>query len=666
MIAAILLFVGCNSSSDPTDREPDVDPTTPTDDTSTTTPNETGDTGAETPPLAPVCDAGSEAWVRRTMPLMWGRRPHGAAEIRYWAVAAETHGREAVVRAMARDPEYHAWWKEWFTDALEVARTGDKLHDKCFAEPKLPAHDGTLTAHLRGFAPDEARFPSNFNMADVILDGLAADDVSTMYQAHLFARMKKPVQGANVSAEELEYNRRIDFGAGFYRSYLSRDQTCLPCHNTEYSLTDHPDPALDRTWQLPGFVDRAVMTVPYGLPLDEAYSVFRTADVTRDRGGITPWGMDAACGRFARPDEIPDEDFLGQSTGTFIETLDATGSVWDLEAMFRDGRDATSGVGMTVGADQSVDGREAFTFLVATTIADQVWQVASGERLTVAHDFPRNEAQRDRLQSLVEPFLASDFSLVELLVTVATDPWLNAGVPASCEADPYGLPPVFDPWVIDDDDVAKRGNGPGDLAHRLHARALFRSAHTNLGWRPVEFWHEAFQTTEAETLQRATGVFLRDSAPGHSGTDFQGLLAWEATYGLCEAPGGRPAEARPDVIDQILERADAEGLLVVDVANAVSDRLLNEPVDPEARPLVEALLGRDFLERAIASDDFEAGVRRLCGALLLTPQAQLVIDPSPAGPTPRLTLGQGEDCVKVAGLMSDAGAPMTCDGVKLQ
>jgi hypothetical protein len=143
-------------------------------------------------------------------------------------------------------------------------------------------------------------------------------------------------------------------------------------------------------------------------------------------------------------------------------------------------------------------------------------------------------------------------------------------------------------------------------------------------------------------------------------------LAWEATYGLCEAPGGRPAEARPDVIDQILERADAEGLLVVDVANAVSDRLLNEPVDPEARPLVEALLGRDFLERAIASDDFEAGVRRLCGALLLTPQAQLVIDPSPAGPTPRLTLGQGEDCVKVAGLMSDAGAPMTCDGVKLQ
>ena len=97
-------------------------------------------------------------------------------------------------------------------------------------------------------------------------------------------------------------------------------------------MTDHASPWLDRTWQLPGYVDRAVMQAPNGLPLDEAYSIFRTADVTRMRGGVTPWGMDPACGRFVGPDQIPAENYLGQSTSTFIETFDATASVWDLEA----------------------------------------------------------------------------------------------------------------------------------------------------------------------------------------------------------------------------------------------------------------------------------------------------------------------------------------------
>ncbi len=52
-------------------------------------------------------------------------------------------------------------------------------------------------------------------MADVIADAFVADDVSVVYQAHLFARMRRPVQGANVSAEELEYNRRVRFGEVF-------------------------------------------------------------------------------------------------------------------------------------------------------------------------------------------------------------------------------------------------------------------------------------------------------------------------------------------------------------------------------------------------------------------------------------------------------------------
>jgi hypothetical protein len=80
----------------------------------------------EPAPIAPeaTCDAGDDAWVTRAMPVLWGRRPHGAAEIAIWSDLASTYGREAVVRAMMADQEAIGWWREWMTDALYVARGG--------------------------------------------------------------------------------------------------------------------------------------------------------------------------------------------------------------------------------------------------------------------------------------------------------------------------------------------------------------------------------------------------------------------------------------------------------------------------------------------------------------------------------------------------------------
>ncbi len=79
-----------------------------------------------------TCDAGDVAWVQRVMPLLWGRRPHGAAEVDLWVQVAAQQGREAVVRAMARDPEYRDAWLDCFADAMYVARTGDKEYARCF------------------------------------------------------------------------------------------------------------------------------------------------------------------------------------------------------------------------------------------------------------------------------------------------------------------------------------------------------------------------------------------------------------------------------------------------------------------------------------------------------------------------------------------------------
>jgi len=645
--------------------------TGPTGDTGSRSVSPTGITGstgdsADTGPVLPAtCDAGTESWVRRTLPLVWGRKPHGAAEVLYWAQAADRYGRDTAVRAMTRDPQYLAWFKEWFTDALRVARTGDKVDDECFERPLLPSHDGSLAAFVKGNAPETAPYGVRFNMADVIVDALVADDVSVIYQAHLFARMDEPVQGANVSDEELEVNRRIDFGEGFYRTYLSRSLDCVPCHNSEWSTTDHSDPALDHTWQMPGYLELAVMGSSTGLGDDEAYSVFRTEDLTVRNGGVRPWGMDPDCGRFTPPDRIPPSDFLDQPDGFFIDDLDGTASVYDLERMLVAGTTSLEGVGLAVAKDGTVDGEQAFAFLLGATIADQVWQLASGERLVVAHDFPRNEEQMLRLRSLTEPFVVGHYSLVELLVAVATDERLNAGVPASCEAEPYGMAPIFDPWVVDDDDLAKRGNGPGDVVHRLNARSLLWSVHDTLGWRRFDAWHGSFGGGSDEDFQAAVGVFLRESSPGHDGSDLQGLLAFEARYGRCPSD---PPPGADDVVRRLLSAAAThKGATVGDVASALTDRLISESIRPEAEPLVEAVLGASLADPVPVGDpDFERAVRRLCGTLLLTPQAQLVVDPTPVGPVPLLALDQAEDCTLVAERMTEVGAPMTCTGTTLQ
>ena len=290
-----------------------------------------------TPEPPAVCDAGDDAWVMRAMPLIWGRKPHGAGEVRLWSQMAAEHGREAVVRAMALDPEYLDHWRDWFTDALYVARTGDKQYGECFRNPRLDNHFGALAQHLALNGP-EVSYYQQFNMADVILEGLLADNVSVIYQANLFARMNRPVQGANVSLEELEYNRRINFGEVFFNTYLGRNLDCMGCHNSEISATDHPDPAFDRTWQLPGHFEKALLGVSQGITPSEAYSVFRFIDVVRQFGpGFRPWNMARACGAFSPRKSIPNDDFIDQNQTIFIDSLGAVGSVYDVERYFAQG-----------------------------------------------------------------------------------------------------------------------------------------------------------------------------------------------------------------------------------------------------------------------------------------------------------------------------------------
>lgn len=611
-----------------------------------------------------VCEASEEAWVMRTMPLLWGRKPHGAAEVSLWTQVASEHGREAVVRAMARDPEYRAHWRDWFTDAVYTARTGDKEYEDCFERPNLSGHDGQLTEFLRTTGPTGGSFGQRFNMADVITDALVADDVSTVYQVNLFSRMNRPVVGANVSAEELEYNRRVNFGELFYRTYLGRNMVCMSCHNSEFSVTDHPDPKRDHTWQLPGYFERALLADSGGRDVDEAYAMFRYRDVVNDsffgNGGQAPWDMSTSCGRFETPASLPGRDFLDQDDAYFIRAYGPRGSVYDVERDLAAGVDALAGQGLTIAADGVVAGPDAFAYLVASNLADQVWAEATGSGLTVAHHFPRNEGQMRRLKQFADVLAESRFSLVELLVAVTADPYFNPGLPQSCESEIYGMDPIFDPWTISEDDPHRRRNGAGDVAHRLHARSLLRTTHDNLMWQPRGAWL-GYSGGAEEDFQSAIGVFLRESAPGHNGSDFQGILSWEQEYGTCTRqalPGG-------DFIDQLASRAVAQGATVGEAVHAIKDRLTSTALDPEEEPLIEALLGVS-LDQVVQSDPaLMRGLRLYCGTVLLSPGYQLVTDVA-VGPIPALALGRQADCERVASLVTASGVDVTCDGTTLR
>lgn len=664
-------------------------------------------------PLPEVCDAGDEVWVERVMPLLWGRKPHGAYEVRLWADVAREEGRDVVVRAMTAAPAYVDRWQSLIADLLYVARTGDRGYAACFGAPMLTDDAGELARWLAVTPADGAAYPSAFNMADVSRSALIADDLSGPWRVNLFARMNRPVQGANVGPEELEEARRQAFGETFGQTYLYRDMVCMGCHNSAYSTTDAADPAEDHHWPVQGMFEQALYGVSFGIDEATADQIWRYSDLmTGEAAVIAPWGIDGACGRFAPPSALS-KDLLGQE-GFFIEAFGEAGSVWQVEAFLQQGVDSLASSGLVLGDDQVPDGPDAFAWLVAQNITDQVWREATGERLTIATYFPRNSAQRDRLEALTARFVETRWSLRELLVDVTTDPLFNAGAPQSCVADLYGMDPVVNPWTPSEDDPARRGNGPGDLVHRHSARVLMRSVHDSMGWAQPEPFLAG--DDPLLRLEGSLGAFLRESQPGFDGTDFQGALAFEATYGACQPPevggaqngcvetlgyagcascdcqscacavdpyccdvqwdaicvdicnndcggcGGGLAEPRDDTLERLLSAARADGGSVRDVVVGLKDRLVARgALEAEEEALVASLLGVPLDTPVAELGDVEQHLRVLCGAILLSPQYFLSLDGGPLGPIPPDPLDADLDCATAATLLAGQGVSLSCD-----
>jgi len=638
------------------------------------------------------CAGSDQAFIRQAHLALLGRRPRSQAEVNVYAdlmagvralgateadAGAAPDPREVAIRALIdSDPDGFAdRWGEHVMDALKVPRIEDQSQVSCYGTSQRAADegiaDGALAAFVRDNPPTSGGDPVGkpFTLLDLLRSAIHLDDVSVVYRAHLFALVSRPIPAANVPPVQAELARREDFGLIFDSAYLNRDIVCLGCHNSSGSVTYHSDPALNRHWSMPGLFETAIYGAATGIEPERAHAPFRFDGFALDPfsvagDAIAPWAWSPTCGRFRpsglTPDPAEIDGRLASLTGDRL-------TVFELDAALHRGFDSLADHGLEVAEDGTIaDPDAAMAYLVAASIVEGVWREVIGTPLTIANYFPRNQAARDLLVELTTAFIRNRFSLRELLVDIALTPYFNRPpAETGCEADPYGMPPIYDPWVTTDPDPARRGNGPGDAVVPLSARVLLRTAWSALEWRrplyygfPEESFAsesctelytcrqmaslcqsdgvccEAYEATctgtgdseltadDMRAFERGIGVFLKHGERGFRGLDFQARLVFEDMFGACRNPA-----AEPDFIARLVERAAADRSITTgDLVAALKDRLVGQAaVSHEVMggtselAAIEAMVG-PLAETAADVADLDARARELCGVLVSSPQ----------------------------------------------
>ena len=632
---------------------------------------------AEVIPTFQECEDSDQAFVRRTHLALLGYRPKSQSVVNVYAdlmaairLRTSVDPKAAVVELLSRDPAFVDRWSEQFMDLLLVPRIEDQSQQSCYGDRERQDDNGDLATYVRDNQPT-ANGDGNgrFTMLDLVRSSLALDDVSPIYRAHLFALVSRPIPAVNVPRVQAELARREDFGNVFDAAYLNRDMSCLGCHNSTNSITFREDPATNRHWDIPGRFEEAIYGQADGIAAERAHAAFRfDGFVAEFSSGAQPWGWDSSCGEFFTSGLQSDP---ADVDGRFASLSGKRITAYELEQALHNGFDSIAVGGLNLDGNEGIaDVDAAFAYLVAANIVDGVWAEVMGSRLTIANHFPRNKESRDILHELTEEFIQSSFSIETLLTNIVRTPYFNRlPAEAGCGVGPYNMPPVFDPWTIEDDSEERRNNGPGDGVHALSARTLLSTAYQALDWRRPFFESfperpssinncaQAFSscvqmasacenngqccfaekywcgfgpssnepgTGEQRTFLRGIGVFLKNGDKGFQGLDFQARLVFEDRFADC-----RKVDDAPDFLDSMLSlAAETPNATLGDVVAATKDRLVGTAsVQEEAgasgvseRQAIEALFAAS-LDAPIADvASLDANIRNFCGTLLSTPQ----------------------------------------------
>ncbi len=650
------------------------------------------------------CDGDPASFVRQAFLALDGRRPKSQAEVDVYVDlynAAVERGDDPVdvtARAIMSRPEFGEHWVDALMDAMHVQRLDVQTEASCWDDPDRATPTAALAQAVRDKPATMSADGQSFTMLDLARSALVLDDVTPLYRGQLFSMVSHPIPAANVGRVDAELARREDFGSTFDASFIHRDTVCLGCHNSEGSVTDSDDPALDRHWPVPGNAERAVYGIPNGIPNDRAHGAFRV-DGFVDDGTTRPWGWDRQCGEFRAPTTVGD-DPAGVDT-KLASVTGARATVFDLEQSLARGFAQLRANGAPSGDLGDPD--TALAWLVTLKITEDVYTQVTGTRLTIANYFPRNEAARDLLYGLASKFASSGFSLKTLLVAIVASDYFNRlPAEAACGANPYIYPRVFDPWTLSDADPLRQGNGPGDAVTAIDARTLLSATVAALDWDPPPsatrfpdygepgcedgtcselggacgsgFCCATFEAAcqnggvlPADELPflRGIGLFLRNSERGFRGLDFQARLAWENRNGVC----GKPAWVSQDFIDRLASAGAADTTATArDLVAALKDRLIGEPVIAEGAETdaVTAVVGS--LDAPASGVTVDA-LRQVCGALSGSPQFLLQGIAGRGGDRPKLTpadAGYDAVCADLAATgIGVTGRVVTCGGGKV-
>jgi len=356
------------------------------------------------------------------------------------------------------------------------------------------------------------------------------------------------------------------------------------------------------------------------------------------------------------------------------------------------------------------DGAEAYAWMVATQLVDDLVFEVWGNRLVLEHGFSRNPDQYFAHMALTSALVENDWSLRAVLKEMLLSEAFNRLAPADTDHDDV-LPMVPAPYVeVEEPGEGDNTNGQGDLVTRFSIPNLLLSAGRALGWGPVDaFGNDDTFPTEDDFQELGRPLSGLDS--GVDVPTLQTLWAWEQTPGSCwEHPikrthaqergllndtwdalglsgvcatgtaGVVSAECWDDWIDRLVAEVDrraatpppGDDATLEDVLLALRDRLLGDAVvDATEQGFLEDAYGTgaafsDVFDGSSAVD--EEALRAICGAMTKSPQFMLRHLPTgePSVATELEVCMDGEECdqsalcADVSAAASVLGHTLTC------